>query len=490
MTTVIDSLVLEFGLDASQFTRGQQQVLNDVRRMEDEAQRVGRDTESSSKKLGELFTGLKREALGFLGIAIGGAEAKRFTDYLVNLDATTSRLSRTLGINVQDLGAWQAAAKTVGGTGQEVVSTIMKLEQEVWNFRFGAGSNLPGQLRPLGINVFGPNGQPKNGVELLREMAAAVEQLPMPTEGKSAYLRLLGIDETTINLVIRGRAELEKTLDAMKRLGVTTKESGEAAERFQKDLSLVETAAISLGRAFLGPVIHGIASAIEWFQKWRQTTDPAAGTTNGGVNVPGVGWVPGMPTDETPTTAPDATRSAAVAKLSSAMKNQPSSNWTNFLAALSYLETSQKGGGNASSTAEGYFQFLSATAAKARAQGIGDPRSGSYTDQAAAARAYIERNYPGAASAIQRGDFNAAIGALNQEWPSLPGGSQPQNAARYATFSDVLHGGGPRPPGGTSIVVQNMTVNSAAPDAAGIARDIKTELTRSDFTAQVPQGTQ
>jgi hypothetical protein len=482
--TVIDSLVLEFSLDPTQFTRGQQQVLSDVKKMEEQARRSAVETESSTKKLGELFSGLKREMLGFVGIAVGGYAARQFVDYLVNLDASTSRLSRTLGINVRELSAWQNAAKTVGGTGQEVTSTIMRLEQEVYNFRFGVGSNLPGQLRALGnLNVFDSAGNPKTGVQLLRDITEAVEKLPMPTAGKSAFLRVLGLDETTINLVIKGRAELERTLDTMRRLGGTTEKSGEEAEKFQKDLAEVETAAINFGRSLAGPVLSALSWVIDKYREWRKISSPSggAGGEAGGIEVPGVGWVPGLGAGaQTP-------ESNARRRLAAAMGS--GGNWTNFLSALSYLETSQRGGGNDSSSANGYFQFLAGTAGKARGAGIGDPRTGSYGDQAAATQKYIQQFYPDAAAAIQRGDFSAAIAALNKEWPSLPGGSQPQSASRYATFEAELRGGGPRPPG-MQVTVDTMNVYSKSDNAPGIATDIKRELTGSSFAAQVPQGLQ
>lgn len=504
MPTVIDSLVLTFNLDPSQFTRGQQQVLSDVRKMEDEAQRTARDTETTSKKLGELFTTAKREMLGFLGIAIGGAEAHKFFDFITNLDATTGRLSRTLGINVEELSAWQSAAKAFGGTGQEVVGTIMRLEQEVWNFRFGAGSNLPGQLRALGISVFDQNNQPKTGVELLREMASAVEHLQMPTAGKAAFLRMLGIDETTINMVIQGRAELEKIIETMRRAGTTTRETAAETAAYQRAMGEFTTAATNAGRSLVRDFLPGLTWLIEKFTALIELSNKVktiwpgqqANTAVDELHKGNYGralfgdawdylWKPGANWSGLWSSLGGGTAQAAPAP-GAATGGQ---NWTNFLSGLSYLETSQQGGGNAGSSAEGYFQFLQGTAARARGQGISDPRYGSYGDQAAATRAYIEKNYPGAAAAIQRGDFSSAIAALNQEWPSLPGGSQPQSAARYATFGQELRGGGPRPPG-ASIVVQQMTVNSRADNAAGIAGDIKSELTRSDFASQAPQGTQ
>jgi len=125
----------------------------------------------------------------------------------------------------------------------------------------------------------------------------------------------------------------------------------------------------------------------------------------------------------------------------------PGGNWGNFLAGLSYLETSHQNVGNRSSSAQGFFQFLRGTAAQAIGAGLADPRAGGYGQQAAATMSYIQRFLPQAAQAIQRGDFQSAIGLLRGVWPSLPGGSQSQSAGRYRTFQDILGGGGPRPPG-------------------------------------------
>ena len=498
--TVLDSLVVQFALDPTEFQRGQAKILDDVKVLQEQAKKAGDETEASTKKISEVFSGMKREFLGFLGIAVGGYEARRFFDFLVNLDASTSRLSRSIGVNVQDLSAWQSAARSMGGTGQEVAGTIMRLGQEVWNFRFGAGSNLPGQLRALGgINVFDGGGNPKTGIQLLREMGDAVERLQMPTAGKAAFMRMLGLDETTIQLLIQGRVALDKLLEAMRQAGTTTEESGRAAEKFQKDLAEVETAAIDVGRAFAGPMLAGLSSVIEKFKEWDVKK---AGDL--------VRWVLGPDTfkklglEGVYGEHPEAdARARLAAGFRAAQAGQPlpsgvsgpaggGSNWENFLSGLSYLETTQTGAPSGSSTAEGYFQFLRDTAAKARGAGIGDPRYGSYGQQAGSTQQYIKKFYPEAAAAIDRGDFRTAIPMLAGEWPSLPGGSQPQNAARYATFAQELRGGGPRPPGGggMNVTISNMTVNSKADDAGGIARDIKAELQRTDFTAQVPQGLQ
>jgi hypothetical protein len=466
---------LEFSLDPSKFERGREQIESDVKKLKEGTQRDAAETEASTKKLTEVFTGLKREFLGFLGIAVGGAAARQFFDFLVNLDASTSRLSRTLGINISELNAWSMAAKQFGGTGQEVAGTIQRLGQEIWSFRFGVPSNLPGQLNQLGIDAFDEKRNPKSGVQVLRDLADWADRNQMPMAGKAAFLqRVIGLDETTINMIIRGRAELEKTLATVRQSEAEMKEAGRTAEEFQKNWATIESGAINAGRAIAGPFMRSLIDAVAKLKEWTGLLDKKKDLSSSFLL--GEGWG---------TTEPEAPSGKAA-------PGRGGSNWGNFLSGLSFLESSQTGGGNAGSTAQGFFQFLRGTAARARSAGIADPRFGNYANQADRTKRYIEKFYPGAAAAIEKGDFKSASAALNKEWPSLPGGSQPQSAARYSTFAQELQGGGPRPPGGGggNITVQNMNVYSKADDAAGISRDIKSNLERNQFTAQVPQGTQ
>ncbi len=294
--------------------------------------------------------------------------------------------------------------------------------------------------------------------------------------------RVAGIDETTINMIVRGRAELEKTLQTMRQGGTTTEESAAAAEKMQAATARLDNSLTNLGRTF-APIISGFATIVDYATKLVQLWSKLGflpSTTERGAG------------GSTPLMDARAKLAAGLAARGGAAGGEGGgNNWTNFLSGLSFLETSQAGGGNAGSSAQGFFQFLRGTADKARAAGISDPRFGGYGDQAGATRQYIQKFYPEAAAAIDKGDFKSAMAMLNKEWPSLPGGSQPQSASRYATFAQELRGGGPRPPGGgQAVTVQNMNVYSRADDAAGISRDIKGNLERNQFTAQVPQGVQ
>lgn len=125
---------------------------------------------------------------------------------------------------------------------------------------------------------------------------------------------------------------------------------------------------------------------------------------------------------------------------SSSTPNTQPSNWDRWLRGQSWLESGIQNTGNANSSAHGYFQFLAGTADKAVKAGLPDPRIGSYDQQAAATQAYIQKFYPDAARAIESGRYGEAAKLLNKEWPSLPGGSQPQDFGRYLQWSGMLGG--------------------------------------------------
>ena len=120
---------------------------------------------------------------------------------------------------------------------------------------------------------------------------------------------------------------------------------------------------------------------------------------------------------------------------------QPSTNWDNWLRGQSFLE-SPRGEASKESSAKGYFQFIDGTAKRAVSAGLPNPQEGSYSEQAAATRAYIEKFYPSAAQAITQGDYPTAVRSLAGEWPSLPGGSQQQDPSQYAQWNKILGAGG------------------------------------------------
>lgn len=524
---VIDALVLELGLDATRFTQGQREAMDSLRRFEEQSVRSGRQVEAQGRQVMEAFSALKREALGVIGLFLGGRGIKEFVSYVTDLDLATSRVAKTMDVASSELSAWQGALKQSGGTAEGATAALAGLSGEMTRFQLTGQSQMLPVLSRLGISLFDQNRNLKSSTQLWLELADAVQQMD-PRQAAAFLAMIPGANQEMINFALLGRRAMEEYLDAAKRAGTTTEESARAAVEYQRAIQELDQSATGLGRTLVTAVAPAIATVMnslrDLLQSWRGVTGSPEAAAQGartrlqtmdklGDPRTFMEWMRdhlSMGEEDrgrwdriiTRLYGAGTGRQGAEQELADALGRKQGAaaapgNWANFLSGLSYLETSQRGGGNASSTAQGFFQFLSGTRDRAIRAGLPDPGVGDYAAQAGATRQYIQRFYPAAAKAIEAGDFPAAERMLKGEWPSLPGGSQPQSAARYQTFSQELTGGGPRPPGAamapgiaaappsagntTSVTatIGQVNVHTRATDAEGIARDIEPALRRS-----------
>lgn len=510
MTTTLDSLVLEFGLDHRQFTRSQREVLDDLRRFEDEAQKSGTRAEAGGKKVADTLGAIRREAIGVIGLMLGGRGIQEFVTHITNLDAQTSRLARTMNMSTRELSAWQGVSEQIGGSKEAITGTLQAMTQDMNRFMLTGQGTLASVLRPLGISLFDNNKQLKTAAQLMLELADATKD--MDPARKSALLSMLpGFNQDSINLIMEGRRELENMLNTQRQLGGTTEWSAEQAKQYQKEIANLDRAATNFGRNMLMIVAPAITKAMQDITRaMREGLNPHIGKGSVldvimsdkkyDVSIGGVremfgdlknAWSTYNPSAEDGRSQLATAMNAQNAqKALDSVKNGPvggGNNWDRFLKGLSYLETNQTNTGNATSSAKGYFQFLNGTADMATKAGLPDPRAGGYDEQAAATRAFIKRFHPDAAAAIESGDISKASTILNGTWPSLPGGSQQQNPNRYSKWSSIVNGGASSSSSST-VTVGTVIVNTQATDAKGIAADIKPQLERGSFTNQFNGG--
>lgn len=511
MTTTIDSLVLEFGLDHRQFTKGQREVLDDMRKFEDEAQKSGTRAEAGGKKVADVMGAFRREAVAAIGVLLGGRGIVEFTNYVTNLDAQTSRLARTMNMSTRELSAWQGVSEQIGGSKESITGTLKGMTQDMNTFMLTGQGVLSSVLRPFGIGISDNNGKLKTATELMLELADATAK--MDPARANAYLSMIpGMNQDSINLIMEGRRAIEQMLQAQRQLGGTTEWSAEQAKQYQKEIANLDRAATNFGRNMLLVVAPSVTKAMQDITRaMREGLNPHIGkgsfldvVANGKdydlTTVDGLkgrvgdlwgslkGYDPRR--DEGLSQLANAMNSQNAQRALDSVKNGPvggGNNWDRFLKGLSYLETSGQNVGNATSSAKGYFQFINGTAAVATKAGLPDPRVGDYNQQAAATRAFIQRFHPDAAAAIESGDVGKASTILNGTWPSLPGGSQPQNANRYTQWSNIVNGGSSSSRSNTT-TVGTVVVHTQATDAKGIADDIKPALERGSFANQFNGG--
>jgi len=303
MPTVIDSLVVELGLDPSKFTQGQKDALEAFKRSQDAAILLGKNIEHEGKRVGDVFASIKREALGFIGLFLGGKGIKDFIGYVTSLDAATGRVAYTLNMSAREVSAWEGASAQLGGQVGGVTSAMQGLSGAMNQFMLTGQGPFLAVMTHLGVSLFDQNHKLKTSAEMFLEISEAVHKLNEsdPARAAATLAMIPGANQDSINLMLRGRSALEGLLKNAREAGGTTFESAEAAAEYQKQLALLDRSATSLGRSLvttLAPGLIAVANALtRLLNAWRQEPGSPEAAMTGAKNRAGMNKLLGDPKD-------------------------------------------------------------------------------------------------------------------------------------------------------------------------------------------------
>ncbi len=277
--TVIDSLVVELGLDASRFTAGQREAAAAAQSTIDQMAAGGRAIESQSKKTYDLFSSFRREALTTLGLFFGGRGIKELIEYVTTFDASVGRIGKTLGTSGAEVATWAAMFRQVGGTTESAMGALQGLSGEMNRFQLTGQSAMLPVLSRLGISLYDQNRNLKTSSELWLDLAGAVEG--MDPRQAAAFLNMIpGANQDMINLALTGRKAMEQML-AANRASAPTPEQIAQAQEYQKSLANIDTSATNLGRTlvnWLAPALVTVMDKMNGLVKmWNTSPDSAAG---------------------------------------------------------------------------------------------------------------------------------------------------------------------------------------------------------------------
>lgn len=190
---------------------------------------------------GEKFKDLAKDAaityLGMLGLSKGIEGVFESMDYAVMI----KEASDSLGMMVEDVDAFAKASVTVGGDAEGARDSLIDMAEVIGEAFADAGSAHGKLFKELKINLKDTKGQSIDALEGLLRLSDAVSG--MDKQKATYYVKALGItDNKTVDLVLKGRKELEKMLEAQKKNGVLSAEQAEKAKEFKlKMLELKNT---------------------------------------------------------------------------------------------------------------------------------------------------------------------------------------------------------------------------------------------------------
>lgn len=259
---LLDELLIRIVADSSGVNRS----VDESRKKSDDLTDSLKDTEHQAKSTGEAMAGFAAKALGALTAALGVAETFSKVTERANMIAELQRTSDALGVAIEDLDAFGKAAERAGGDAQGARDSLTDMSEALGEALSDKESGRAKAFQALGIAITDTNGKAKDGLTGILDLASAVEGLD-----KSAAvfkIKELGItDNRTVEMILKGRKELERMLAVQKAQGVVTKEAAERAAKFNDALYALRGMLSNASNSFLDSLIPALTKGVEWLTK-------------------------------------------------------------------------------------------------------------------------------------------------------------------------------------------------------------------------------
>lgn len=181
--------------------------------------------------------------------------------------------SNAIGVAVEDVDAFGKSIELVGGDAQGARDSLTDMAESIGEAMADVDSGRAKTFKALGINLKDVTGQTKNAVDVMSELAGAVEG--MSREQAVFRIKELGItDNRTVELLLKGRQELDRMMRVQKEQGVITKETTERAQKYTEAMArfrqgnqnaMQSVAAIML--PILTKMLNGLSAVFQWMNQ-------------------------------------------------------------------------------------------------------------------------------------------------------------------------------------------------------------------------------
>lgn len=279
MATIIDSLLVTLGLDKSSYEKGRAEVKKGLKETGAEAEQTAAKVKKSGKASADSFDAVAKSAAKFLAV-IGGAYAiKRFAEQLIESSAALDRLSQNLGTSANTVSAWSNAAEQAGGTAEGLQGTMDMLSKSQTELQLTGQSSLIPYLAALGVSLADASGKARPVNDILLDLSDRFGRMDRTTANNMG--RMMGIDQGTMQLLLKGRSEVELMIARQKEYAAVTKQQAEESSRLRQAMVSSRQSFEAFGRELLSaatPALEKLIALFSEFGDWVRTNQEFVGT--------------------------------------------------------------------------------------------------------------------------------------------------------------------------------------------------------------------
>jgi hypothetical protein len=259
LPSLIDSFLVEVGLDPSGYTKGSKEVAASFGKTKESARSSAKEMEAYGKQSAAFFGKLKTEALGLFLAFAGASTIKSFLSDILDGDASAGRLAKNLGVATQSVSAYRMVVKRLGGEAGDADGALGILAKAREDRRFGGISSIDPELMRLGVT----KEDLQDPVKALEQIAKTGEK--MKREDYFGLLTRIGIPPGAIESLMKGKRGLQDMVAEQKRHGAATDDDADKAQKWHAALIDIESAIVGFTRGPLYQIIGHMAELTNRF---------------------------------------------------------------------------------------------------------------------------------------------------------------------------------------------------------------------------------
>jgi hypothetical protein len=277
LPTVIDSFIVELGLDPSKLDKGQKEAVKNFKKNNEEFVKQGKQMEAQSKSMGDALESFGRKTLGVFALFAGGRGVKELAQYITAVDVAAGRLSKNINVGVGQLSAWYGVNIRAGGSAEGAAQSFANFNNQLQNFKATGEAGFIPFLRALEQGTGRQIQLNKPLEETYLDIADAVHKLAQTDRAYAVWVakQIVGDDVLATTMADRGRG-IKSLIEDQKKLGEITDEDIKASNQLNAAWADSERAAISLGRSILTwmtPALVGVLHVARDFFKGAANGD-------------------------------------------------------------------------------------------------------------------------------------------------------------------------------------------------------------------------
>lgn len=251
MATVIDTLVVELGLDPTKFNLQQRESFEAAKRLEAQQLKAAKNVEYGAGKAADSFVNLRNAAVGAWAAVTGSRGLVDFAVNAVHAGAAVGRLSRNLNIPVGVISQWQSLARIFGGSAENMAASFTSMTDALAGWKIGDVRPVIADYRALGaaggtlIDI--NKGVQQTFLDIGKNLQAIHDKDPQLA---GYWQRRLGIDPGLFDAMISKQHNFN---DLLRQMNTLSQEGAEKAGELERRwLSFTENATRGMQEFVLG----------------------------------------------------------------------------------------------------------------------------------------------------------------------------------------------------------------------------------------------